>query len=70
MTKYEILDTPREISHKIKWAKVIYDNQGISIKTIFKLNELIISWEDINFCSLTPSVKKKMMNGEILKEIN
>jgi hypothetical protein len=58
MAKDEILDDQEEISHKIKWGKVIYNNQGISIKTIFELNELIINWEDINFCSLTPSVKK------------
>ena len=59
MIKDKILDEQKLISHKTNLGKVFYDSQGISLITTFGLNKLTVNWEDINFCSLTPSVEKQ-----------
>ncbi|EAY29642.1 hypothetical protein [Microscilla marina] len=46
--------------HKASNAKIFYDHLGIHIS--FLGSKLIIAWNEIEFCSITPALEK--VNGE------
>lgn len=64
-----------KITHKLSSGHIEYDETGIHFSLLFGLIKQTFEWSEIEFCSITPAVKKienewKFFDGRALADSN